>query len=183
MNASDLLASLDPNQLAALKAAVAGLTDTSGRSPFRPRQLHDLTLPPTADDPRPTFFWSAVKPRNVGDLSKTTPFPRLLWHVKTGKEITVGQADASAKANEAAMAAAAAEGYTLTAPPSYAEKPPMENVRDLLDGLSAADRDLVLKGAHATKLQRIQDALLGLSDAEREELAAVLEPAKARKAS
>ncbi len=41
---------------------------------MRPRQLHDLNLAPTASDPRPTFFWSAEKPRNAGDLTKTTEF-------------------------------------------------------------------------------------------------------------
>lgn len=174
MDANSLLASLDPAQLAALKAAVAGLTDMSGRSPFRPRQLNDLRQLPTADDPRPTFFWSAVAPRNVGDLTKTEPYPRLMWDGKSGKEITVTDA--------AAQASYTAKGFVLT-PPSNAEKPPMENVKDMLDGLSVADRDLVLKGAHATKLDRIKSALLELSTDDAEALMAAMAPPAAKKAS
>lgn len=172
MDAQALLNSLHPDQLAALKAAVDGLTDTSGRSPIRPRQLHDLRIAPRADDPRPTFFWSAEAPRNAADLTKTTPYPRLMWDVKSGKEVTVTDA--------AAQASYTAKGFVLTAP-SNAEKPPMESVRDLLDGLSETDRQLVLKGAHQVKLEQIQAQVLKLSDEERAELAAALEPAKAKR--
>ena len=45
------LSQFSQDDLIALKAKLDGLTDVSGRSPVRPRQLHDLTLLPTKDDP------------------------------------------------------------------------------------------------------------------------------------
>ena len=77
------LSTFSPDQLAQLKSALDGLTP-SGRSPLRPRQLHGLRPIPTADDPRPTFFWSAKSPRDGVDLTRTTPFPRLLWNKAGG---------------------------------------------------------------------------------------------------
>ena len=81
------LSRMTPDDIASLRAQL-GLTDTSGRSPLKPRQLHDLRLLPTKDDPRPTFFWSAEAPRNVADLTKTSPYPKLLWEPVTGTEVT-----------------------------------------------------------------------------------------------
>jgi hypothetical protein len=158
------LDSLSLEDLTALKAKLDGLTDTSGRSPIRPRQLHDLRLVPTAADPRPTFYWSAESPRNAADLSKTTPYPRLMWESKTGREITVMSA--------AAQETYTAQGFILT-PPANAEAPdPADVMRDMLEGLSEADRKLVLHGAHQARMEQIRDMLLQLSDAERAALAA-----------
>ncbi len=170
-----LLSSFTPEQLQLLKAALDGMTNVSGRSPFLPRQLHDLTLLPTKDDPRPTFFWSADKPRNVGDLTKTKPYPKLMWEVPTGREITV--------ANAKDEAAHTAQGFILT-PPANAEKPsPFDVLKDMLEGLTEADRSLVLKGAHATRLDGIKDGILELGDDEREALIAALLPAEKRKSA
>ncbi len=177
MDAQELLASFSPDQIQLLKAAIDGMTDISGRSPFRPRQLHDLTLLPTKDDPRPTFFWSADKPRNVGDLTKTKPYPRLMWEMPSGREITV--------ANAKEEKAHADMGF-ITFAPANAEKPsPFEALKDMLDGLSEADRALVLKGAHATRLDRIKEGILELGDDEREALMAALMPSqdKAKKSA
>ena len=82
------LSSLSAADIAGLRAMLNG-TDPMGRSPMKPRQLHNLTLLPSATDPRPTFFWSAESPRDTGDLSRTTLYPRLMWHGQTGEEITV----------------------------------------------------------------------------------------------
>ncbi len=173
MDAEALLGSFSSEQIELLKAAL--LADTSGRSPFRPRQLHDLTLLPTKDDPRPTFFWSADKPRNVGDLTKTKPYPRLMWEGLTGREVTV--------ANAKDEAAHTAQGFLL-APPANAEKPsPFDALKDMLDGLTEADRALVLKGAHATRLDRIKEGILELGDDEREALMAALLPDKQRRSA
>lgn len=175
MDLNALVGSLAPEQVAALKSALDGLSDTSGRSPFRDRQLHDLTLLPTKDDPRPTFFWSAEKPRNAGNLTKTTEFPRLMWHNQTGREITVDSAKAMAEKQN--------EGYIIT-PPANAEAPdPAAVIRQQLEKLSPEDRKLVLQNAHDARLNLLKDALLGISDEEREALAAVLAPSEAKRKS
>ncbi len=171
MDTQALLAAFSPEQIELLKAAL--MSDASGRSPFKPRQLHDLRTLPSATNPRPTFFWSAKSPDDAGDLTKTTPYPRLMWEAATGKEITVSDARAES--------ARAAQGYILT-PPANAEKPsPFDALKDMLEGLSEADRQLVLKGAHATRLDRIKDGILELSDEDREALIVALLPEKGRK--
>lgn len=173
MDAQGVLAAFSPEQIELLRAAL--LADASGRSPFVPRQLHNLTTLPSATNPRPTFFWSAKSPDNVGDLTKTAPYPRLMWDKATGKEITVGDAKVEASY--------AAQGYLLTAP-ANAEKPsPFDTLRDMLEGLSKADQELVLKGAHATRLSRIQEGILELSDEDREALIAALMPEQKRKSA
>ncbi len=159
-----ILEMFTPEQLAELRS----LTDTSGRSPIRPRQLDDLTLPPTKDDPRPTFLWSAESPRNAGDLRKVSAFPALMWHKVTGQEITVKDADE--KATKTAF-------YTDVAPMAVV-KEPMQEMQDLLDGLSDEDRALVLEAQKQQGMEALQERLAGLSE---EQLAALLEksnPAK-----
>lgn len=170
MDLQSFVTSLTPDQIEALKAA---LGDNQGRSPIRPHQRHDLRLLPTKEDPCPTYFWSAEAPRNAGDLTRTTPYPRLLWHGKTGIEVTA--------ADPKAHAAFKAEGY-VDLPPANAEKPePIDIVREQLDSLSPEDRKLVLHNAHAAQLDNLKNALLGLTEAERRELAAAALEPKARK--
>lgn len=183
MDAQQFLNSFNPDQLAQLKAVLDTMTDVSGRSPMRPRQLHDLRLMPTANDPRPTFFWSAVSPRNAVDLGRTTAYPRLMWEASTGKEVTVGSATAKPEENAAIVAAHEARGYVLT-PPGNAEAPdPADAMRDLLEGLSEKDRELVLHGARQARLAQIQTGLLELSDEDREALFAAFASEPKRKAS
>jgi len=171
MDAQAVLSAFSPEQIELLKAAL--MSDVSGRSPLVPRQLHDLRPLPSATNPRPTFFWSAKSPDNVGDLTKTTPYPRLMWEQPSGREITVRDAKEQATYT--------AQGFILT-PPANAEKPsPFDALKDMLEGLSEADRQLVLKGAHATRLDRIKDGILELSDEDREALVAALMPEKERK--
>jgi hypothetical protein len=172
MDLQAVLAAFSPEQVELLKAA---LLSDNGRSPIKPRQLHDLRTLPSATNPRPTFFWSAKSPDDAGDLTKTQPYPRLMWEIPSGREITV--ADAKAEATYTA------QGFILT-PPANAEKPsPFDALRDMLEGLSEADRQLVLKGAHATRLDRMKEGILGLSDEEREALIAALMPDQKRKSA
>lgn len=172
MNLDDI-ASLSPDELGALKARLDGLTDTSGRSPLRPRQLHDLNLKPTAEDPRPTFFWSAEKPRNAGDLSKIHPYPRLMWHAETGEEITVVSASA--------QATRAASGYLLS-PPFAVAIDPMAMLAAQLDALSEQDRALLIESQKQDRIAALRAQLVALPE---EKLAALLaqsdRPAKAKR--
>lgn len=173
MDTQALLGSFTPDQIELLKAAL--MSDASGRSPFKPRQLHDLRPLPSATNPRPTFFWSAKSPDDAGDLTATKPYPRLMWEQPSGREITVKDAKEQATYT--------AQGFVLFAP-ANAEKPsPFDALKDMLEGLSKADQELVLKGAHATRLDRIKDGILDLSDEDREALVAALLPEKARKSA
>lgn len=173
MDAAQLLSSLNPDQIAALKAAIDTVTDVSGRSPFKPRQLHDLRLVPTKDDPRPTFFWSADAPRNAADLTRTTPYPRLMWHATTGQEISVTSA--------AMEQSKTADGFILT-PPANAEAPdPLDVIRQQLESLSPEDRATLVAAAQKDRLARIQEAMAGLSEEDLAALAASVEGKRGRK--
>lgn len=137
-----------------IKEAIASgalqLGNPDGRSPIRPRQLHDLTLVPAADDPRPTFFWSAEKPRNVPDLTKTSEYPRLMWHGTTGTEITV----ASREKQQAHLSM----GYVLTAPHSIAIDP-LAALQAQFDALPLADRELLVKSIEQDRIEKLKHQL------------------------
>ena len=169
------LSQFSTEQLQQLKAAIEGLTNVSGRTPEHlPRQLHDLRILPRADDPRPTFFWSAEQPRHAVDLTRTMPYPRLMWHSATGQEITV--------ANVKAQETHTAQGFILT-PPANAQAPdPADAVRDALAALSPEDRKTVLLAAQQARLGRVQEAAAKLSDAELEALMAQMEPSRKKTA-
>jgi hypothetical protein len=168
------ISSLSSQDLNDLRAALGIAGDTSGRSPQRQRQLHDLTLLPTKDDPRPTFFWSAEKPRNAADLGRTTPYPRLMWETTTGREITV--------LNATEQATYTAQGFILT-PPANAEAPDQEAiVRATLLALSPDDQRTVLLATKAARLKRVQDMAAGLGDDTFDALIASLDTPKKRTA-
>lgn len=149
------LSSLTADDLIALKARLDGLTDVSGRSPMRPRQLTDLRLLPTKDDPRPTFFMSAEPPRNAGDLTRGTPFPALLWHGETGAEITVKDAKA--------MASYTASGY-LTYPPFTVELDPMDILAAQIEALSESDKAALIESQRLDRIAAMRQKLAGLSE-------------------
>ncbi len=160
------LTQLSTDDLIALKARLDGLTDVSGRSPMRPRQLHDLRLLPTKDDPRPTFFMSADPPRNAGDLTRTTPYPALVWHPETGQEFTAADAKA--------MSAYLAAGY-VTAPPFTVEVDPMDLLAAQIEALSEADRTALLESQRLDRIAAMRSKLAGLSE---EKLAILLAQAE-----
>lgn len=167
------LSSLSVDDLLALKARLDGLTDVSGRTPLRPRQLHDLRLLPTKDDARPTFFWSAEPPRDAGDLTRTTPYPMLMWHAETGAEITVHDAKA--------MQAYKAQGYVTTAPFAM-ELDPMDVLAAQIDALSEADRTALIESQRQDRIAAMRSKLANLSE---DKLAILLaqseKPAKQKK--
>lgn len=138
------------------------LGNPSGRSPLRPRQLHDLTLPPTKDDPRPTFFWSVEKPRNDGGESmRTHEFPKLMW-TPEGVEITVH--------SKAEQATHAADGYQLVAPAGLVIDP-MDEIQAQWDAFSPEDKALILD---AQRKERIKLMMEKLSTLPEERLAAIV---------
>jgi hypothetical protein len=167
---------LTPELLAELKQAIAtGQLDLSavqgtrdGRSPIRPphlRQLHDLRLAPTKDDPRPTFIWSVDGPRNDPDAHKTHPYPRLLWSAD-GTEITVHTA--------AEHQQKVASGYLEKAPGDVVIDPATA-MKAMLDGLSPEDRLLVLEGSKSARNKQRIEALLELDDAAFDSVVSALE--------
>jgi hypothetical protein len=168
---------LDPQILDAIKQAVASgelnlQALSTGRSPVRPRQLHDLRLLPTKDDPRPTFFWSVEGPRDM-EAGKTFPYPRLLWSVD-GTEVRVE----NKKEHDAHLS----QGY-LEYNPGTAVLDPSDAIRAMLEKLSPADRDLVVNGAKAAKIKALQEQMLALSDADLDTVLASMEPAKSKKSA
>lgn len=163
------LNTLTPSDLAALKAKLFPETDPLGRSPLRPRQLHNLTLLPTKDDPRPTFFWSVEGPRDV--VITHTAFPKLLWHQTTNTEVTVYSQDEEAHL--------LATGYG-SAPISAVVLDPVQNLADQLAGLSEEEQALILQAQQQTRIETLTAKLSKLSDADLERLLSSVEPAKKR---
>lgn len=135
--------------------------DTDGRSPIKPRQLHDLRLMPTATDPRPAFFWSAEGNR---DLAVThSLYPKLLWHGTTNVEITVHSAEEET--------AKLREGYVLL-PISAVVVDPVQNIADQLAGLPEEEKALILQAQATIRRNALIDKLAQLSDDDIEKLAA-----------
>lgn len=160
---------LTPDQIAILKQQLAQ-TDTSGRSPIRARQLHDLRLLPTANDPRPTFFWSAESPREVA-LGNGTEFPKLLWDGETGVEITVHDAMEEAERLQ--------DGYVRVAPASVVVDK-VDALADQLAGLSEEEQKLILQAQQQSRIQALTEKLATLSPAELDRLLGNTPPAAKR---
>ncbi len=161
------LSNLTAAEIASLREQLGVAPVDGARSPLRPRQLHDLRLAPTKDDPRPTFFWSADAPRNEAP-ERPNPHYRLMWHAKTGEEITVTTLNETEQKQ--------AEGYILT-PPANAQAPdPMDVIRQQLESLSPEDRKLLVAAAQRERLGKLQEQMARLSETELAALAASLEP-------
>ena len=161
---SDLTATIQEQIAEAMANAQAQAT---GRSPMRPRQLTDLRLAPTATDPRPLFIPSAESPRNV-DVTRTSPYPRLLWHQGSGEERTV---------RTAADAIALGDDWGEV-PPVQAPVDPIDAMRAVLADLTPEERQLVLDAQRDDRLRAIQAKLAALAPAD---LSAVLEDAVAKR--
>jgi hypothetical protein len=154
------LTQLSTDQLLALKARLDGLTDTSGRTGNRPRQLHDLRLQPTATDARPMFIWSAESPRDR-DVSKQNDYPRLMWHTDTAKEICVH----SVEERDEKLS----QGYQLVAP-TTTQMTPTEILAEDLASLTDEEREIVLAEQQKARVKSVQERLAGLSEAQLEKL-------------
>lgn len=168
------VARLTETELAQLKARLTqmGMADVSGRTPeFRERQLHDLTLAPRGDDPRPLFVWSAESPRGF-PVGPPTPYPKLLWHGETDQEITVRSKEEDV--------AKQAQGYVDT-PPLQRVLSEEEEVALAFASLSPEDRTLLLEETAKAKRAALQDKLAHLSDAALERLVNAASTPKAKK--
>lgn len=143
-------------------------------SPMKPRQLHDLRLLPTKDDPRPTFFWSAESPRDHA-VGPGTPFPRLMWHKVTNQEITVkNQRELDTRE----------EDYTVD-PPEMGPIDPQQELAELMAQLSESDRKLLMESMQQTRVDSIRKQLDALSPAALDDVlgrvpSAVEEPTRKR---
>jgi len=147
-------------RLTLLESQLSGKPLTGNRSPVKERQLRDLRLMPTADDPRPTFFLSAESPRDW-DTTKPGPYQQLMWNKETGDEICV---------HSEAERAAHADAYTTIAPQSRVMTP-AQAVADLLAQLSPEDRAAVIRSNAAKRLEAASMAMAALTP---EQLEAVL---------
>ncbi len=163
---------LTPDQIKQIQQLINdGQLNTDGRSPLKPRQLHDLRLLPTATDPRPTFFWSAESPRD-GTAHTTTEYPKLLWHGTTNTEITV----LSRQEEQQKLAS----GY-VTLPITSVVVDQVQTLAEQLAGLSEEDRAFILEAQQRSRREALTAKLAGLSDADLESLLATqAKPAKKR---
>lgn len=125
---------------------------TDGRSPIRPRQLHDLRLMPTATDPRPMFVWSAEGGRD--EAVTHSEYPKLLWHGETHTEITVTNRD-----EQQAMIAM---GYVLTQPDAGVPNPELD-IAEALAGLSQEEQRIVMEAQSKQRQDAITARLAELS--------------------
>lgn len=167
------LNSLTPEQLSDLKRKLDGLTDTSGRSPIRPRQLHNLTLLPTATDPRPLFVPSAEQPRDyVAGPPKY--YPKLMWHRDTEDEITVH----SYEEEQQKLAE-----YKLEAPAAPIVLNNADQIRAALDTLTDEERNLVIKAQKDERIAKLKDRLAGLSEIDLERLLGESKGSKRKKSA
>ena len=168
------LNALTPDQLRSLKGQLDQLPDRGGRSPFRPRQLHDLTTRPAADNPRPLFIWSADAPLDYVPSSKL--YPRLMWAPADAQglqaEITVW--------NTTEEAHFLSDGYQV-APPELAALHPIDAIQAQFAQLSPEDQQMMLEAQREDKINRLRDKLAQLSDADIERLTMSVEPSKQRK--
>ncbi len=149
---------LDPALIAQIQAAIANGTlqlGGTGRSPLRERQLHDLTMLPTADDPRPTFFWSAEKPRNE-QIGPGTPYPRLLWTAE-GVEVTVHSSEEHRRM--------VAQGY-LEQCPADVVIDVMDQIRQQFDALPEEDRKLLIAAQRQDRIAKLQAQMVEMPEDE-----------------
>ncbi len=161
---------LDPALIAQIQAAIASgqlQLGGTGRSPLRDRQLHDLTLLPTADDPRPTFFWSAEKPRNE-QIGPGTPYPRLLWTAE-GVEVTVHTADEHKNLN--------AQGYLDQCPADVVINL-MDELQMQFEALPEEDRNLLIAAQKRDRIAKLQAQFAELPEDKLNALLAQVQPEK-----
>jgi len=123
-----------------------------GRSPNRPRQLHDLRLMPTATDPRPMFVWSAEGDRDTAITQ--SEFPKLLWHGETNLEITV-----TSRQEETEKLA---QGFVFL-PATVTAASAVEDLTAAFAGLSDDEKHLILEAQAKQRRDAITAKLADLS--------------------
>lgn len=134
---------------------IAHLINMSQRSPLRDRQLTDLTLRPSARDPRPTFY-AETDAREFQPI-KHSDYPRLLWHKDTGQEIRV-----ESEKEERARGAS----YLRMPPTGLGSCDPEEQARKLFESLSDEDKAFMVEHQHQLRLDAVKKAMAGLTTAQ-----------------
>jgi hypothetical protein len=131
---------------------VAALLGEEHRSPLRERQLHDLTLKPSKDDPRPTFFQESDG-REFLPI-RHLPYPKLLWNKDTGQEITVKNLREEKEL-----------GWPwMDTPPRTEPMDPEAYAKKLFEGLSAEDQAFILEHQRQLRLEKVKAAMGILSE-------------------
>jgi hypothetical protein len=123
----------------------------NGRSPMKRRQLDNLLLTPTADDPRPTFYFE-MTPRNNPPITHSE-FPKLMWKTKDGTEITVD--------DKAEQLAKEQQGYGLL-PPDSGPTDPIERLEQMFAELSPADQQFILNAERESRLNKVREQMATL---------------------
>jgi hypothetical protein len=167
------LNNLTAAELSDLKAKLDGLTDTSGRSPIRPRQLHNLTLLPTATDPRPLFVPSAEQQR---DYNPGPPkfYPKLMWHRDTEQEITVHSKE---EEQEHLLE------YKLEAPAAPIMLSDADSIRAALESLTDEERTFIIQAQKNERIDKLKAKLAELSEVDLERLLGEIGKPKRQKKS
>ena len=167
---------IPPDLLASIQEALNNGTLTLGspgaRSPLRPRQLHDLRLMPTKDDPRPTFFWSAEAPRNAVDLARVTEFPKLLWHGDSGQEVTAISGEEQARY--------LSMGYQFTAPSAMVIDP-MDVIRAEWERFSPEDQAAIVASQQKDRIAAMVARLSTLPEDRLEALLTTAAPTETKR--
>ena len=123
-----------------------------GRSPHRPRQLHDLRLMPTATDPRPMFVWSAEGDRDTPITQNE--YPKLLWHGETNLEIAVRSKQEETEKVE--------QGFVFL-PATTTAASAVEDLTAAFAGLSDDEKHLILEAQAKQRRDAITAKLAELS--------------------
>lgn len=122
------------------------------------RQLTDLRIPPSKDDPRPKFELGDV-PSTYPGYGDAPPFRCLRWHPVSGEEVCATTLEQLARFDD--------EGY-LKFPIQAAPKTAVEDVAAELAALTDDERQLVFEAQRQARLSSIQAKLAKLSNAELE---------------
>ncbi len=155
-----------PEQIAEIQQLInQGLISPNGRSPIRDRQLTNLTLVPTATDPRPLFIPSAEVPRDTKP-QVYTKWPSLRWK-PNGEEVRV---------KDALALAALGDGY-LDYPPHLQPLDPMAGMTEALAALTEKERDVIVSTQRDLRMKKLQEQLSQMSESD---LETVLASARAK---
>lgn len=144
------LQALTPDQIAGLLSQQAG----ERRSPLRERELTDLTLLPSKDDPRPTFY-QETDGREFLPI-RQNPFPKLLWHTKTGQEVTVRSAR-----EQKDLGMVGEGGLWTDVAPITGPVDPETQARKMFAALSPEDQEFILEHQRQMKLEAVKK-MMGL---------------------
>jgi len=133
---------------------IAGLLAEEHRSPVRERQLHDLTLKPSKDDPRPTFY-QETDGREFHPI-RHSPYPKLLWHTQTKQEITVNTPREEKDRGPL---------WTAVAPVTIPLDPETQ-ARRLFESLSVEDQAFIVEHQRLMKLEQVKKAMGQLTESQ-----------------